>query len=111
MISIRHPNKKWVNMKHLFVVWNSVRNWVMFISMSLFIRQCQFMVGGQLVLEGATYLALMLVTNANVFPGIIITGSWDKTVRTWDPRQPQPTGTYSQPDKVNNCSSFKNKDE
>ncbi|XP_028394573.1 mitotic checkpoint protein BUB3-like [Dendronephthya gigantea] len=32
--------------------------------------------------------------------GIIITGSWDKTVKTWDPRQAQPTGTYSQPDKV-----------
>ena len=46
-------------------------------------------------------------SNAQIFTGIIITGSWDKTVRTWDPRQPQPTGTYSQPDKVNNSSSLK----
>ena len=30
----------------------------------------------------------------------MVTGSWDKTVKLWDPRQPQPTGTYSQPDKV-----------
>ncbi|XP_046844256.1 mitotic checkpoint protein BUB3-like [Xenia sp. Carnegie-2017] len=32
--------------------------------------------------------------------GVVVTGSWDKTVKLWDPRQPQPTGTYSQPDKV-----------
>lgn len=35
-----------------------------------------------------------------VFSGVIVTGSWDKTVKVWDPRQRQSTGTYSQPDKV-----------
>ena len=30
----------------------------------------------------------------------MVTGSWDSTVKTWDPRSSSCTGTYSQPDKV-----------
>lgn len=30
----------------------------------------------------------------------ILTGSWDSTVKMWDPRQPRCVGTYHQPDKV-----------
>ena len=30
----------------------------------------------------------------------VVTGSWDSTVKTWDPRTSSCTGTYSQPDKV-----------
>lgn len=30
----------------------------------------------------------------------ILTGSWDATVKMWDPRQPRCVGTYQQPDKV-----------
>jgi cell cycle arrest protein BUB3 len=31
---------------------------------------------------------------------LIITGSWDKLVKLWDPRSPNCVGTYEQPDKV-----------
>lgn len=31
---------------------------------------------------------------------VIITGSWDKTVKLWDPRSSQTAGTFAQPDKV-----------
>ncbi|XP_013772382.1 mitotic checkpoint protein BUB3-like [Limulus polyphemus] len=31
---------------------------------------------------------------------MIITGSWDQTVKLWDPRTPCGAGTFSQPDKV-----------
>lgn len=30
----------------------------------------------------------------------VVTGSWDSTVKTWDPRTSSCTGTYGQPDKV-----------
>jgi len=32
--------------------------------------------------------------------GIIITGSWDATIKLWDPRQSKSVGTYSQHDRV-----------
>lgn len=31
---------------------------------------------------------------------VIITGSWDQTVKIWDPRAPTNTGSYNQPDRV-----------
>ena len=33
-----------------------------------------------------------------------MTGSWDSTVKIWDPRTNSCTGTYSQPDKVYSMS-------
>ena len=34
------------------------------------------------------------------FLGVIVTGSWDKNIKLWDPRANQCTGTYQQPEKV-----------
>ena len=34
------------------------------------------------------------------FLGLIVTGSWDKNIKLWDPRTNQCTGTYQQPEKV-----------
>ncbi|KAM4797897.1 LOW QUALITY PROTEIN: mitotic checkpoint protein BUB3-like [Urocitellus parryii] len=31
---------------------------------------------------------------------VMITGSWDQTVKLWDPRTPSNAGTFSQPEKV-----------
>ena len=31
---------------------------------------------------------------------VIITGSWDKTVKLWDPRMPACAGSFKQPNKV-----------
>ncbi len=36
----------------------------------------------------------------NLFLGLIVTGSWDKFVKLWDPRTNQCTGKYEQPEKV-----------
>lgn len=33
---------------------------------------------------------------------VVVTGSWDQTVKLWDPRTPCCAGTFSQPDKVRN---------
>lgn len=30
----------------------------------------------------------------------MVTGSWDQTVKLWDPRTPCNAGTFSQPEKV-----------
>jgi WD40 repeat protein len=35
---------------------------------------------------------------------LIITGSWDKSIKLWDPRQRQCTGTYAQPEMVCTCN-------
>ena len=35
-----------------------------------------------------------------VVTGLIVTGSWDKNIKLWDPRTNQCTGTYQQPEKV-----------
>lgn len=34
----------------------------------------------------------------------MVTGSWDQTVKLWDPRTPCNAGTFSQPEKV--CAAF-----
>lgn len=36
---------------------------------------------------------------------VMVTGSWDQTVKLWDPRTPCNAGTFSQPEKVGSCSS------
>lgn len=36
----------------------------------------------------------------NVATNLIITGSWDKFIKLWDPRVPTCVGSYEQPDKV-----------
>ena len=84
------------DMKRLSDVWSSVHNWVWLSLTQLYLLN-----------NGVKVNMLQLSTDSMckssfVISGLVITGSWDKTVKTWDPRQPQPTGTYSQPDKVNN---------
>jgi cell cycle arrest protein BUB3 len=34
---------------------------------------------------------------------VVITGSWDSSVKLWDPRTPCSAGTFTQPDKVHFC--------
>lgn len=36
---------------------------------------------------------------------VMVTGSWDQTVKLWDPRTPCNAGTFSQPEKVGSLSS------
>ena len=39
---------------------------------------------------------------------LVVTGSWDTTLKLWDPRQSRDTGTYQQNYKVNISSSQQN---
>lgn len=34
----------------------------------------------------------------------VVTGSWDHTIKTWDPRAPRCTGTYQQQERVYTAS-------
>ena len=43
----------------------------------------------------------MSILTSVAISGIIITGSWDATIKLWDPRQSKSVGTYSQHDRVN----------
>lgn len=36
---------------------------------------------------------------------VMVTGSWDQTVKLWDPRTPCNAGTFSQPEKVGSLYS------
>ena len=35
-----------------------------------------------------------------LFAGVIISGSWDKNVKVWDPRHQQPVITAANPERV-----------
>ena len=37
---------------------------------------------------------------------VLVTGSWDQTVKLWDPRMGRSAGSFSQPDKVSPSSCF-----
>lgn len=50
------------------------------------------------VMEGLSYPDVWNIL------GHVVTGSWDKTVRCWDPRGGTRVGTYQQPERVYSMS-------
>lgn len=62
------------------------------------IKAFDFNVNSETVI-GSHDAAVRCVEHCSEF-NTIVTGSWDSTVKLWDPRSPGATGSFSQPDKV-----------